>query len=137
MELKLQLAQWKKREDRTNLYIIVAGSPIQEHGEARLYLSSSDLSDVISYAEAPNLDGALQKLFDEAIESLDEKERTRADFLGWPASFTSFGYVETRGGGFQGYDPFVMYPVPCEALLKFAQLYADRVVEAKKQEKQS
>jgi len=137
MELKLRLAQQQEKRTTTNMYNIVAGSPIQEGREVRLYLAPSDLSDVISYAEAPNLDEAIVKLFDESINNrLDGGDSTRPDFLGWPVYFTSFGFLQAGGNDFFGYDPFVAYPIPHEALLKFAHFYTDRVVEAKKQERQ-
>ena len=139
LELKLKPDQERaKRASSTNLYAIVAGTPLNDKKkvkEIQLYLAPADLSDVIAYAGAPDLDGAIQDLFDHAIDDrLDGGDSARSDFLGWPAIFTSFGFVETGGDSFFGYEPIVKYKVPTSALLKFAQLYTDRVVEAMKQE---
>ncbi len=136
MELNLQLQQRQERSTTLHLYTIVTSKLIKESAEVKLYLAPPDLSDVIAYAQAPNLDEAVVKLFEQAIDNrLDGGDSTRPDFLGWPVNFISFGFVQAGGDGFFGYDPFIAYPVPGEALLKFAQLYTDRVVEAKKQEK--
>lgn len=136
MEVKLQLAKQQTKEEQTNLYAIVTGAPNKGNKEVKLYLAPANLSDVIAYGEGLDLDGAVEELFDHSINvRLDGGDSTRPDFLGWPAIFTSLDFVQAGGDGFWGYEPFIANRVPTEALLKFAQLYTDRVLKAKEQEK--
>jgi len=133
----MQLAQRRNNEAPTNLYAIVTNSPTKLSNDIKLYLAPADLSDVIAYGEGPDLDGAVEQLFDNSINvRLDGGDSTHPDFLGWPANFISLEFVQAGGDGFFGYEPFAAYKVPTEVLLKFAQLYTNRVLEAKKQEKQ-
>ena len=135
MKLELQLAQKQEKEAPTNRYIIVTNAPIEGNKEVNLYLAPADLSDVIAYSKAPTLDGSVVELFDQAIKNrLDGGESTRPDFLGWPAFFMSGGFIEADGDNFFGYEPFITYPIPPEALLQFARLYTKRVEKAMRRE---
>ncbi|MBI2665924.1 hypothetical protein HYX12_04850 [Candidatus Woesearchaeota archaeon] len=148
MALELHLAQRQVQqqdqpEEGAKAYNIVSLSPVSnfppQEKDVSLYLIPANLSDVIAYAEAPTLEEAVGKLFQEAIDRLEEDEKNIADFLGWPAYFTSVAMVETGGDNFFGYKPFVVYPVPLKTVLQFAQLYTERVepVKRKEQEEQS
>ncbi len=131
LELRLQPESERKHDSPTNVYNLVTDKPLILGEPVYLYLSYFDLSDVIAYANAPNLDKAITELFDHSINlRLDGGDSSCADHLGWPAIFRSDGFVQAGGNAFFGYDPFVAYPIPIEALSTFAQLYTNRVLRA-------
>ena len=130
MDMKLISEQQRNSDGRFNIYNIVFS-----HTERRtkLYLTNlivRDDEDILSSVEASNLEEAAQLLFQEAINRLDNKDKS--DFLGWPAYFVSIGMVESGGDNFFGWDPFVLNQVPQDIILKFARLYSERVREYKK-----
>ena len=131
LELKLRSELSSDRDDSSNVYNIVATKPVITGELVHLYLARSDFSQVIASAEASDLDLTIVDLFEKSIEHKSNEEGLNyTDHLGWPANFVSFGFVESGGNALWGYENFVGYPVPVETMLKFAQLYTNRVLRA-------